>query len=69
MNRLKNIFFWIGLGIYGLLLFLLLTFYRLPVEKMLGKALTLYTETQTRVSAETVSFSLPLSYALEKILC
>jgi len=69
MNRLKNIFFWIGLGIYGLLLFLLLTFYRLPVDKMLGKALTLYTETQTRVSAETVSFSLPLSYALEKILC
>lgn len=68
MIHAKNIFFWVALGIYGLLLFLLLTLYRLPADKMLGKALTLWTQTQTRVSAETVSFSLPLSYALEKIL-
>ena len=69
MTRLKKTLFWTGLGIYGLLLFLLLTLYRLPADKMLGTALTLFTGTQTLVSAETVSFSLPLSYALERITC
>jgi len=69
MTRLKKTLFWTGLGFYGLLLFLLLTFHRLPADKMLGKALTLFTGTQTVVSAETVSFSLPLSYALERITC
>jgi type II secretion system protein N len=69
MTRLKKTLFWTGLGIYGLLLFVLLTLYRLPTDKILGKALTLLTETQTLVSAETVSFSLPLSYALERITC
>jgi type II secretion system protein N len=61
--------FWTGLGIYGVMLFLLLTLHRLPADKMLGKALTLFTGTQTLLSAETVSFSLPLSYALERITC
>ncbi len=69
MTRLKKTLFWAGLGIYGLLLFLLLTLHRLPVDKMLGKALTLFTKTQALVCAETVSFSLPLSYALERITC
>jgi len=41
----------------------------LPVDKMLGKALAVSTKTQTQVSAETVSFALPLSYALERITC
>jgi type II secretion system protein N len=69
MTLLTKIFFWTALGIYGLLLFLLLTLYRLPADKMLGKALTSCLETQTLVSAETVSFSLPLSYALGTISC
>src|SRR4030042_782180 len=69
MTRLKKTLFWTGLGIYGLLLFLLLSLLRLPADKMLGKALTLLTGTQTLVSAETASFSLPLSYALERIAC
>ncbi len=69
MTLLTKIFFWTGLGIYGLLLFLLLTLHRLPADKMLGKALTSCLETQTLVSAETVSFSLPLSYALGRISC
>ena len=69
MTRLKKTFFWTGLGIYGLLLFLLLTLHQLPADKLLGKALTLWTETQTLVSAETVSFALPLSYALERVSC
>jgi type II secretion system protein N len=69
MNRVKKTFFWTGLLIYGLLLFLLLTIYRLPADKVLGKALTLFTGTQTLVSAETVSFSLPLSYTLERVTC
>jgi len=69
MTLLTKIFFWTGMGIYGLLLFLLLTLYRLPADRMLGKALTSCFETQTLVSAETVSFSLPLSYALERISC
>ena len=69
MTPLKKTFFWTGLGIYGLLLFLLLTLHQLPADRMLGKALTLWTETQTLVSAETVTFSLPLSYALERISC
>jgi type II secretion system protein N len=69
MTRRTKTLFWTGLGIYGLLLFLLLTLYRLPADKILGKALTLFTGTQTLLSAETVSFSLPLSYALERITC
>jgi type II secretion system protein N len=69
MTRRTKILFWTGLGIYGLLLFLLLTLLRLPADKMLGKAITLLTGTQTVVSAETVSFSLPLSYTLERITC
>ena len=69
MTRLQKTFFWTGLGIYGALLFLLLTLYGLPADRMLGKALTFFTETQTQVSADTVSFSLPLSYALEKVTC
>ena len=44
MTRRTKTLFWTGLGIYGLLLFLLLTLYRLPADKMLGKALTLFTE-------------------------
>ena len=69
MTRLKKTLFWTGLGIYGLLLFLLLTLIRLPADKTLGKALALWTGIHTLVSAETVSFSLPLSYALERITC
>jgi type II secretion system protein N len=69
MTRLTKTFFWTGLGVYGLLLFLLFTFYRLPADRVLGSALTRFTETQTRVSAETVTFSLPLSYDLERITC
>ena len=69
MTPSRKILFWTGLAIYGLLLFLLLTLYRLPADKVLGKALTLFTKTQTLVSAETVSFSLPLSYTLEKVRC
>ena len=69
MTRRTKMLFWTGLGIYGVMLFLLLTLHRLPADKMLGKALTLFTGTQTLLSAETVSFSLPLSYALERITC
>ena len=69
MTRPKKTLFWTGLGIYGLLLFLLLTLHRLPADKILGKTLTRWTETRTLVSAETVSFSFPFSYALEKIIC
>jgi type II secretion system protein N len=69
MTRLTKTLFWTGLGIYGSLLFLLLTFYRLPADTVLGSTLTRFTETQVRVSAESVSFSLPLSYAFERIIC
>jgi type II secretion system protein N len=69
MTRLKKTLFWTGLGIYGLLLFLLLTLYRFPADKALGKALTLWTGTQTLLSAETVSFLLPLSYAFGRVSC
>ena len=69
MTHLEKTLFWTGLVIYGLLLFLPLTLIRLPADKILGKALALWTGTQTLVSAETVSFSLPLSYALERITC
>jgi type II secretion system protein N len=69
MTRLRKTLFLTGLGIYGLLLFLLLTLIRLPADRAIGKALGLWTGTRTLVSAETVSFSLPLSYALERITC
>lgn len=69
MTRRTKTFFWTGVVIYGLLLFLLLTLIRLPADKMLGKVITRITDTETLVSAETVSFSLPLSYSLERITC
>jgi len=69
MTRRTKTLFWTGVVIYGLLLFLLLTLIRLPTDKMLGKLITRITDTETLVSAETVSFSLPLSYALERITC
>jgi type II secretion system protein N len=69
MTRRTKTLFWTGLVIYGLLLFLLLTLIRLPADKLLGKAITLVAEAETLVSAETVSFSLPLSYSLERITC
>jgi len=69
MTRRSKTLIWVGLGIYGLLLFLLFTLYRLPADKILGKALTLWTQAQTLVSAETVSFSPPFSYALERLTC
>jgi len=69
MTRLSKTFFRTGLGIYGLLLFLFLSLSGLPIDKILGKLLTLVTDTQTLVSPETVSFSLPLSYTLERVTC
>jgi len=69
MTRRTKTLFWTGVVIYGLLLFLLLTLIRLPADKMLGKVITRITDTETLVSAETVSFSLPLSYSLERITC
>lgn len=67
MIRPKKIFLWVGLILYGLLLFLFLSLSRLPVDRILGKLFTLVTGTQAQVSAETVSFSWPMSYALEKV--
>lgn len=69
MTRLTKTLFWAGLGIYGLLIFLLFTFYRLPADRVLENLVARFTETPVRVSAERVSFSLPLSYALERIAC
>ncbi len=69
MTPLQKIFVWAGLGIYGALLFLLFTFYRLPSDRLLEDLLTRFTETPVRVSAERASFSLPLSYEMERIVC
>jgi type II secretion system protein N len=69
MTRLAKTLFWTGLGIYGLLLFLLFTLYRLPADRVLGSLLAHMTETPLQVSAESASFSLPLSYALDRIVC
>jgi len=69
MTRLKRLFSGPGWGFMGCCSFCCSPSTNYLQTSCSGKALTLWTETQTLVSAETVSFALPLSYALERVSC
>jgi type II secretion system protein N len=55
MKRSQKIILWLGLITYGLVLFAVLTFYRLPADKILSKAIDAATQGKVFVSAEKMS--------------
>jgi type II secretion system protein N len=67
MKRRTKIFLWLGFLLYGLALFCLFSFYRLPADKILAKILETVTHGQVFVSAQRVSSSVWKGYRLEKL--
>jgi type II secretion system protein N len=67
MSQRHKIMLWTGIVVYGLVLFAVLTFYRLPADKILSKALETATQGKVFVSAEKVSSSLWKGYRLENL--
>ena len=67
MKTRHKIFLWLGFIVYGLALFAVLTFYRLPADKILSKAVETATGGKVFVSAEKVSSSLWKGYLFENL--
>jgi type II secretion system protein N len=66
MKKSQKIILWMGLITYGLVLFAVLTFYRLPADKILSKAIDAATQGKVFVSAEKMS-SLWKGHRLENV--
>jgi type II secretion system protein N len=67
MKRRNQIILWIGFVLYGLALFSVFTFYRLPADKILAKVLETMTHGQVSVSAQRMSPSLWKGYRLKDL--
>ena len=67
MRKRHKIILWVGFIVYGLILFALLTFYRLPADRILSKAVESATGGKVFVSAEKVSSSLWKGYRFENL--
>jgi len=67
MTKGQKITLWLGLLVYGLALFAVLTFYRLPADRLLTKAVDAATGGKVHVSAEKVSASLWRGYRFENL--
>ena len=67
MKKRHKIILWLGFIVYGLVLFALLTFYRLPAEKILTKAVESATGGKVFVSSKKVSASLWNGYRFEDL--
>ncbi len=65
MKRSNRIILWVGFFLYGLALFSLFTFYRLPADKILERVVETVTRGQVFVSAQRMSASLWEGYRLE----
>lgn len=63
----KRIAIWVGFLVYGLVLFALFTFYRLPADRILSHAVETATDGRVYVSAENVSASLLKGYLFENL--
>jgi type II secretion system protein N len=63
----RRVMFKVGLAIYAMVLFLLMTFYRLPPEKIFGTIASKVTRGQLLFAAERVFSSFPPGYRLEGI--
>jgi type II secretion system protein N len=67
MTKGQKITLWLGFLGYGLALFAVLTFYRLPADRLLTKAVAAATGGKVHVSAEKVSASLWRGYRFENL--
>jgi type II secretion system protein N len=67
MKTHTKIILWVGLFVYGLLLFLALTFYRLPADEILSGVLNRMTHGKILLSAEKRSSSLWKGHQLENL--
>jgi type II secretion system protein N len=61
------IFGWAGLAVYLVVLFLLMTFYRLPVDKIIAATVERLTDSRLCIGASKVSPILPPRYKLEDV--
>ncbi len=61
--------FWAGLAVYALILFLFLTFYRLPADQLIAATTAHATRGRLNIEAKRVTPILPLGYRLEDVQC
>jgi type II secretion system protein N len=64
----KNIL-WAGLTVYALILFFLLTFYRLPADQLIAATTAQVTQGQLNIEAQKVAPIFPMGYRLEEVSC
>lgn len=67
MRKRQTVMLWVGFIVYGLVLFAVLTFYRLPADKILSKAVEKATGGKVSVSAERMSSSLWKGFYFENL--
>ena len=67
MRWYTKIFAWAGLVIYAAILFLLMTFYRLPGDNLIAATLESFTKGRLQFKAQKTSFALPTNFILEDV--
>ena len=61
--------FWAGLAVYAAILFLLLTFYRLPADQLIAATTAHATQGRLNIEAQKITPILPVGYRLEDVSC
>jgi len=61
--------FWAGLAVYAAILFLLLTFYRLPADQLIAAITAHATQGRLNIEAQKIAPILPAGYRLEDVSC
>ena len=67
MHLIKKILSYTGITLYAFILFLLMTFYRLPADKLIAATMENLTKGRLLFKAEKVSPVLPTGYRLEEV--
>jgi|GEM_PF-3815825 len=67
MRKRQTVLLWLGFIVYGVVLFAVLTFYRLPADKILSKAVEKATGGKVFVAAEKTSASLWKGFGFENL--
>jgi type II secretion system protein N len=67
MKKHQKFIIWLGFIVYGLVLFAVLTYYRLPADRILSKVIENTTHGKVLVTAEKLSSSLRKGYRLENL--
>ena len=65
----RNNIFWAGLAVYALILFLFLTFYRLPADRLIAATTAHATQGRLNIEVRGITPILPAGYRLEEISC